>query len=122
MNTTKLCGWCGLSVCLNKEVKVWSEIDGVYYHNLCLKNAMDDARRYAEIDKVVRPHYSSYPRVGNMITIIDIWVCNLCGGRTGGYGREKCVHCGAPAHYGSNNGYYTNTSAVLKEADDLRQK
>jgi len=103
----KVCDYCRKIVRIGFPTKIWTEVDGVFYHNRCIKFAMEEAVKYQKIEEIISSTF------GNSVMIIDVWDCSLCGGYSGGYGREKCIHCGAKAHYGSNNGSYTQSNKVF---------
>lgn len=101
------CACCGVNIVLDAPVKVWSMVNGVYYFNRCIEKAMENSQKLKRIEEVLNPPLDIFG------SICDVWVCDKCGGRSGGYGRETCYHCGLPAHYGSDNGHY-ELSAPIK--------
>lgn len=114
MREIEKCDYCQTAIFTNKEVKIWSEIYGCFFHNRCIELAMEASRKYRNIKDIVQDTVGK-----GFLCITDVWHCDICGGRSGSYGVEKCRHCGAKAHYGSNNGHYTTTDRIMKEAEEI---
>ena len=107
MNSKKICPYCKTAVFVTGyETKIWTELCKEYYHNRCLERALQDAAKLKAVEEAI--HGSP----GVFLCISDVWHCERCGDRSGGYGVSKCYHCGAMAHYGSDNGYYTRSDVV----------
>lgn len=87
MSEDKICEYCKLKVRLNYPIKVWSEIRGNFYHNLCILSAIKDAMKYKKIDQIVKEYPDRYG------PLHEIWFCSECGCYGGGYSCYTCRHC-----------------------------
>lgn len=105
----KTCPCCNLKVVTDKQVKVWSEIGGQLYHNRCLSVAVAESKQLEKIQEVLNAGRLTGLR---HVSICDVWICDQCGGYSYGYDPGHCRHCGAKAHYGSNNGCYSRSDQI----------
>ena len=97
-----ICSYCDRQVINDKPVKIWSQLkSGEFYHDFCLKEALIKAKTYDVVYRTILDYPQDRPM---RCHVVDIWVCNDCGGRSLGYSLGKCRHCGAKEIQG--NGYY----------------